>query len=189
MRHKNRVKKLGVDYSHRKAMVANIVASLVIYERITTTKARARVCLANINKAINLARVTNSREKVNRIIKDKIALDKVFDVFVQRYKDKKPNESYVKLYTLGNRSCDDAKLVRLIMVGTTPVVERKKVRVKKNIKKQKEAEKTEVIEKKEDKNVFKAVKRFTDRFSGIGKKGDKQKETTKKIETKTRSGI
>ena len=42
MRHRVDTRKLGRDTSHRKAMLANLVASLIIEESIETTVTRAK---------------------------------------------------------------------------------------------------------------------------------------------------
>ena len=74
MRHQKSGRKLNRNSSHRKAMFSNMVASLIIHERIETTEAKAKELRKYIERAIAwgtrvgdlLAKDTKSLSKTER---------------------------------------------------------------------------------------------------------------------------
>jgi len=56
MRHRKRHGKLGRDSAHRKAMLRNMVTSLLEHERIETTDARARELRRLADRMITLGK-------------------------------------------------------------------------------------------------------------------------------------
>jgi large subunit ribosomal protein L17 len=56
MRHRKRTAKLGRTSSHRNAMLANMVCSLIFHKRITTTLAKARAARSVAEKMVTLGK-------------------------------------------------------------------------------------------------------------------------------------
>ena len=56
MRHRKRTAKLGRTSSHRNAMLANLVCSLILHKRITTTLAKARAARSVAEKMVTLGK-------------------------------------------------------------------------------------------------------------------------------------
>jgi large subunit ribosomal protein L17 len=56
MRHRKRTAKLGRTSSHRNAMLANMVCSLIVHKRITTTLAKARAARSVAEKMVTLGK-------------------------------------------------------------------------------------------------------------------------------------
>lgn len=56
MRHRKRTAKLGRTSSHRNAMLANMVCSLILHKRITTTLAKARAARSVAEKMVTLGK-------------------------------------------------------------------------------------------------------------------------------------
>ena len=56
MRHRKRTAKLGRTSSHRTAMLANMVCSLIVHKRITTTLAKARAARSVAEKMVTLGK-------------------------------------------------------------------------------------------------------------------------------------
>ena len=56
MRHRKRTAKLGRTSSHRNAMLANLVCSLIVHKRITTTLAKARAARSVAEKLVTLGK-------------------------------------------------------------------------------------------------------------------------------------
>lgn len=66
MRHLKRTAKLGRTSSHRNAMLANMVCSLIKHKRITTTLAKAKAVRPVAEKVMTLARKALARETLIR---------------------------------------------------------------------------------------------------------------------------
>ncbi|HYE33555.1 MAG TPA: 50S ribosomal protein L17 [Methylomirabilota bacterium] len=56
MRHLKRTAKLGRQFEHRNAMLANMVSSLIIHKRITTTLAKAKAVRSVAEKMVTLGK-------------------------------------------------------------------------------------------------------------------------------------
>jgi large subunit ribosomal protein L17 len=56
MRHLKRTAKLGRTGTHRNAMLANMVCSLILHKRVTTTLAKARAARSVAEKMVTLAK-------------------------------------------------------------------------------------------------------------------------------------
>jgi large subunit ribosomal protein L17 len=150
MRHLKAGKILGRTASHRKALFSNLVSSLVEHERIVTTLAKAKELKRRADKVITLAKRgdLNSRRVAFKTIKNKEALTKLFDILGPRFA--KRNGGYTRIYHLGNRSGDAAKMAVLEWVEKES--KDKKETKKKEIKeKEKTPAKKETKEKKETK--------------------------------------
>ena len=56
MRHRKRTAKLGRTSSHRNAMLANLVCSLILHKRVTTTLAKAKAARSVAEKMVTLGK-------------------------------------------------------------------------------------------------------------------------------------
>jgi len=109
-------KSLSRKDNHRKSLLRNLATSLVLYEEIKTTKAKAKEVKPIVEKLINRAKKSQSNNLVVRrqllgYFFDKNATRKVFEVYGPRYA--KINSGFVKTYNLGSRLGDNAQLVLL----------------------------------------------------------------------------
>lgn len=180
-----KVKKLGRSKSHREAMLSNIASSLILNEYIVTTKAKAKACKAYIGKVITVGKKKslNARRKVIKLLGDKIAADKVFDVLSDRYKDRVGGYSY--MVRLGTRKGDNAAMVKLILVGAEPVREKSKVKTKKKIKDEKKKKK----EQEKKRSILDRVRDLRGKLKDDKVKKDQFEGRSKQVEKKSRSGI
>ncbi len=73
MRHRNRGRKLGMNPSHRKAMIKNMIKSLIDNERIITTVPKAKTIQPLAEKIIHLSKVKSLHNirRVEKLIGDK----------------------------------------------------------------------------------------------------------------------
>ena len=108
MRHGKRIAKLGRTAPHRKAMLSNMMASLFINERITTTQTRAKELKRTAEQVLTCAKKgdLHARRQVLRVIADKQVVAKLFDELGPRYKSR--NGGYTRLIKLGPRRGDGA---------------------------------------------------------------------------------
>jgi large subunit ribosomal protein L17 len=118
MNNKNKISKLGRKTAHRNAMIRNQITSLILFEHMTTTKAKAKALLTNFDRVINIAKNSNKFEverKLNSILFDSNAVKKTMTVLNSRYAEL--NSGFVKLYQLGKRKGDNADMVKLMLQG------------------------------------------------------------------------
>ena len=108
MRHGKKIAKLGRTAPHRKAMLSNMMASLFINERVTTTQTRAKELKRTAERVLTCAKQgdLHARRRVLRVIADKQVVAKLFDELGPRYKSR--NGGYTRLIKLGPRRGDGA---------------------------------------------------------------------------------
>ena len=116
MNHKSGFNALSRTSSHRRAMLRNMVTSLFRYERITTTKAKAKEVRKAAEKLITRAKVdsVHNRREAAKFIQDEIVLAKLFTNIGLRMKDR--NGGYTRMLKLGFRQGDAADIVILELV-------------------------------------------------------------------------
>jgi len=135
MRHKFGYKKLNRTSEHRKALIKNMLNSLVKYEQITTTLPKAKVLKPQADKLITLGKKDNL-QNIRRIIsklQDEGSASKVRKTLSKRYENRKGG--YTRIIKAGFRYGDNAPMAVVEFVDRD--VEAKKVD-KKKIEKNKE---------------------------------------------------
>ena len=148
MRHKFGYKKLNRTSEHRKALIKNMLNSLIKYEQITTTLPKAKVLKPQVDKMITLGKKNNLQNTKILISKlqDTKSANKVRKTLSKRYE--KRNGGYTRIIKAGFRYGDNAPMAVIEFVDRD--VEAKKVD-KKNKATKKDAKKEEI--KKEDPKV------------------------------------
>lgn len=108
MRHGIAHRKLNRTASHRKAMFANMAASLIEHEQIVTTLPKAKEMKPFMDKLITLAKRgdLHARRQAIAKVRDEAAVRKLFDVFGERYKDR--SGGYTRVLKAGFRFGDNA---------------------------------------------------------------------------------
>ncbi len=108
MRHGKAHRKLSRTSSHRKAMFANMSASLIKHEQIVTTLAKAKELRPIVEKLITLAKKgdLHARRRAIAKIRDEQMVKKMFDVLGPRYKDRQGG--YTRVLKAGFRYGDNA---------------------------------------------------------------------------------
>ena len=125
MRHKMGYKKLNRTSEHRKALIKNMLNSLVKYEQITTTLPKAKVLKPQADKLITLGK-KNSLQNIRRIIsklQDEGSASKVRKTLSKRYENR--NGGYTRIIKAGFRYGDNAPMAVVEFVDRD--VEAKKV--------------------------------------------------------------
>ncbi|KCZ87122.1 50S ribosomal protein L17 [Hyphomonas johnsonii] len=116
MRHGIAHRKLNKTSSHRKAMFANMAASLITHEQITTTLPKAKEMAPLMDKLITLAKkgdLSARRQAISKV-RDEDAVRKLFDVMGDRYKDR--SGGYTRVMKAGFRQGDNAPVAVLELV-------------------------------------------------------------------------
>jgi large subunit ribosomal protein L17 len=109
-------KKLDRTKAPRQAMLENLATSLILYEKIKTTEAKAKVLKPMVEKLITKAKVktVHNKQQLSRVIPDKKAVQKALDVLGPRYKDRKGG--YCRIIKMGNRQGDNAAMAQIELV-------------------------------------------------------------------------
>ena len=110
MRHKMGYKKLNRTSEHRKALIKNMLNSLIKYEQITTTLPKAKVLKPQADKIITLGKkdtLSNTRTLISKL-QDIKSTNKVKKTLSKRYKNRKGG--YTRIIKAGYRYGDNAPM-------------------------------------------------------------------------------
>ena len=129
MRHKFGYKKLNRTSEHRKALIKNMLNSLIKYEQITTTLPKAKELKPKIDKVITLGKKSDLQSKKSLFTKlqNKDSVKKLTNTLSQRYEKRKGG--YCRIIKTGFRYGDYAPMSIIELVDRD--VEAKKVDIKK----------------------------------------------------------
>ena len=110
MRHRKAGRKFSRSSSHRRAMFRNILSSLIIEERITTTDAKAKEVRRLADKLITIAKKgdLHARRRAISKLSSKDAVAKLFDNLGPRFKDR--FGGYTRVLKAGTRHGDAAPM-------------------------------------------------------------------------------
>ena len=111
-----RGRRFGGSSAHHKSIMANLVASLILAEAITTTEAKAKALRPIAEKMITKARkggLHNHRQVVS-FIRDREVAAKLFDEIGPRYIDR--HGGYTRILKVGPRTGDNAPMARIELV-------------------------------------------------------------------------
>ncbi|MDE1940423.1 MAG: 50S ribosomal protein L17 [Alphaproteobacteria bacterium] len=122
MRHRNQGRKLNVTSSHRTAMFANMAASLIKHEQITTTLPKAKELRPVIEKLVTLSRRgtadLHARRQAISQVRDLDQVKKLFDVIGPRYAGRPGG--YTRVLKAGFRHGDNAPLAIIEFIDRDP---------------------------------------------------------------------
>ncbi len=126
MKHRIGFNRLSRKASHRKALYRNMLQALFRYERIKTTKAKAREIRRLAEKMITRAKndTVHNRRIIFKYIHNKSILDKLFKDIAPRFKERPGG--YTRILKLGFRYSDGAEMVLLELVERKELVKKKK---------------------------------------------------------------
>jgi large subunit ribosomal protein L17 len=110
MRHGKSGRKLNRTASHRKAMFANMAASLIEHEQIVTTLPKAKEIRPIVEKLVTLGKRgdLHARRQAISAIRDVKLVAKLFDTLATRYAQR--NGGYIRIMKAGFRAGDNAPL-------------------------------------------------------------------------------
>ena len=108
MRHRNSGRKLSRTSSHRKALLRNMVTSLLDHERIETTDAKAKELRGLADKMITLGKRgdLHARRQALSVIRSKDVTAKLFGELADRFRDRPGG--YTRVVKVGTRVGDAA---------------------------------------------------------------------------------
>jgi large subunit ribosomal protein L17 len=110
MRHRKRTAKLGRTSSHRNAMLANLVCSLIKHKRVTTTLAKAKAARSVAEKMVTLGKsgtIHDRRLAASRLLQQEDAVKILFNEIAPSQKSR--NGGYTRIIKLHARQGDAAE--------------------------------------------------------------------------------
>jgi large subunit ribosomal protein L17 len=116
MRHRNKGRILGRTKSARELMLRNLATSLVLYEKVRTTEAKAKEVRPLVERMITTGRrnTLTSRRALLKVLTTPGATKKVLEVLGPRYEGR--NGGYTRIVKLGPRQGDAAPMVQIEFV-------------------------------------------------------------------------
>ena len=125
MKHKIGFNALSRTSAERKALKRNMVTSLFRYERIETTKAKAKEVQRLAEKMITRAKVDNvhNRRLTSAILYDEAVVNKLFTEIAPLYAD--VHGGYTRIIKTSNRLGDAAEMAILELTKKTEKPEKK----------------------------------------------------------------
>ena len=120
MRHGVAHRKLNRTASHRKAMFANMAASLIEHEQIVTTLPKAKELKPIMDKLVTLAKRgdLHARRQAISQIRNKDQVAKLFETLGPRYAER--NGGYTRVLKAGFRHGDNAPMAVIELVDRDP---------------------------------------------------------------------
>jgi large subunit ribosomal protein L17 len=182
MRHRKAGIKLNRSASHRKAMFRNMVTSLLKYDRIQTTGAKAKELRRWADRLITLAKRgdLHARRQALAIVTEKEVVHKLFENAAERFGA--ISGGYTRIVKVGTRPGDAAPVavVELVVPQSTKKKKTKKKKAKAEAAPQKAAgDKKAAAEEKTEKTEDKKPKK-RDKAKGAAA----EKETKSRVKTK-----
>jgi large subunit ribosomal protein L17 len=128
MRHRGSVKKLGRNTSHRRALLRNLVTSLIMEERIETTPAKAKAMRPHVEKMITLGKRGDvaARRLAGAYLMTRESVERLFETLGPRFGDR--NGGYLRIIHTGWRKGDGGDKCFIELVGSEKVIEAKRAK-------------------------------------------------------------
>lgn len=117
MRHRNAGFKLGRNTSHRRAMLRNLVTSIILMDRVETTITKCKATRPLVERMITLGKRgdVHARRQAAAYLMTPEAVDRLFAVVAPRYGAR--NGGYLRIVRSGARKGDAAEMAYIELLG------------------------------------------------------------------------
>jgi large subunit ribosomal protein L17 len=125
MRHRNAGFKLGRNTSHRRALLRNLVTSVIERDRVETTVAKAKAVRPHVEKMITLGKKgdLHSRRQALSFLQTDDAVTRLFETVAPRYGDRQGG--YLRIVRTGFRKGDGGETAFIELLGAEKELEAK----------------------------------------------------------------
>ena len=125
MRHRNAGFKLGRNTSHRRALLRNLVTSVIVEDRVETTVAKAKAVRPHVEKMITLGKKgdLHSRRQALSFLQTDTAVSRLFETVAPRYGDR--HGGYLRIVRTGFRKGDGGETAFIELIGAEKQLEAK----------------------------------------------------------------
>jgi large subunit ribosomal protein L17 len=126
MRHRVAGWQLGRNTSHRRALLRNLVTSLIIEERIETTVTKAKAMRSHVEKMITLGKRGDvaARRLAASYLMTREAVDHLFDKVAPRFGDREGG--YTRIVLTGFRKGDGGEKAFIELLGSEKIIDAKR---------------------------------------------------------------
>jgi large subunit ribosomal protein L17 len=116
MRHRVKKTTLGREKGPRELMLRNLASSVLMYEKVKTTVAKAKAVQPLVEKIITISKDGDltGRRRLIELLPQKMAIQKAMDVLGKRYKDREGG--YTRIIKIGARQGDGAQVAQIELV-------------------------------------------------------------------------
>src|SRR5271163_5373837 len=126
MRHRNAGTKLGRNTSYRRALLRNLVTSVIIEDRVETTVAKAKAVRPLVEKMITLGKkgdLHSSRQALSFLMTDD-SVKRLFEIVAPRYGDRQGG--YLRIVKTGFQKGDGAEKAFIELLGAEKQLDEKR---------------------------------------------------------------
>ena len=126
MRHRKAGYKLGRNTSHRRALLRNLVTSILLEDRVETTLVKAKAARPHVEKLITLGKKgdLHSRRQALSYLMTGEAVSRLFDTVAPRYGDR--NGGYLRIVRTGFQRGDGAEKAYIELLGSEQLLDEKR---------------------------------------------------------------
>lgn len=126
MRHRNAGYKLGRNTSHRRALLRNLVTSIVLEDRVETTITKAKAARPHVEKLITLGKKgdLHARRQALAYLQTREAVTRLFDTVAPRYGDRQGG--YLRIVRTGFQRGDGAEKAFVELLGAEQLLDEKR---------------------------------------------------------------
>jgi large subunit ribosomal protein L17 len=126
MRHRRAGWKLGRNTEHRRALLRNLVTSLIVEERIETTVTKAKAMRPHVEKMITLGKRGDvaARRQAAAYLMTRDAVDKLFETVSPRFGDREGG--YLRIIRGGFRRGDGGDVAFVELLGSEKTLDEKR---------------------------------------------------------------
>jgi large subunit ribosomal protein L17 len=126
MRHRNAGFKLGRNTSHRRAMLRNLVTSIILMDRVETTITKCKATQPLVEKMITLGKrgTVHARRQALSYLMTPESVDRLFNVVAPRYGDR--NGGYTRITRSYVRQGDAAEMAYIELLGAEQELDAKR---------------------------------------------------------------
>lgn len=116
MRHRVKGTILDRKKGPRELMLRNLASSVLIYEKVQTTKAKAKAAQLLVEKAVTLAKKggLSEHKELIAMLPQRNAVKKSIEVLGDRFKER--TGGYTRIVKIGPRQGDGAEMVQIELV-------------------------------------------------------------------------
>lgn len=128
MRHRNAGWKLNRNTSHRRALLRNLVTSLIMEERVETTVAKAKAMRSHVEKMITLGKRgdLHARRQAAAYLMTRESVSRLFETVAPRFGDRQGG--YLRITRTGFRKGDGGETVFIELLGSEKFLAKKKAK-------------------------------------------------------------
>ena len=126
MRHRNAGYKLGRNTSHRRALLRNLVTSILLEDRVETTITKAKAARPHVEKLITLGKKgdLHARRQALAYLQTREAVTRLFETVAPRYGDRQGG--YLRIVRTGFQRGDGAEKAFIELLGAEKLLDEKR---------------------------------------------------------------